>query len=55
MGWSERGLEPRDAEQVTEELHALLNDTGIEGPYVVVGHPGCFLGESEPTQLALAT
>jgi pimeloyl-ACP methyl ester carboxylesterase len=38
MGWSERGPEPRDAEQVTEELHALLNDTGIEGPYVVVGH-----------------
>jgi pimeloyl-ACP methyl ester carboxylesterase len=39
MGWSERGPEPRDAEQVTSELHALLtNAAGIEGPYVLVGH-----------------
>ena len=38
MGWSERGPEPRDAEQVTGELHALLEGAGIEGPYVLVGH-----------------
>ena len=38
MGWSGRGPEPRDAEQVTGELHALLEGAGIEGPYVLVGH-----------------
>jgi pimeloyl-ACP methyl ester carboxylesterase len=38
MGWSERGPEPRDAERVAGELHALLEDAGIEGPYVVAGH-----------------
>jgi pimeloyl-ACP methyl ester carboxylesterase len=38
MGWSERGPEPRDAKQVTGELHALLDDAGIEGPYVLAGH-----------------
>src|ERR671916_2821526 len=38
MGWSERGPEPRDAEQVTGELHTLLEGADIEGPYVLVGH-----------------
>jgi pimeloyl-ACP methyl ester carboxylesterase len=38
MGWSERGPEPRDAKQITGELHALLEGAGIEGPYVLVGH-----------------
>lgn len=39
MGWSERGPEPRDARQVSSELHTLLaNAAGIEGPYVLVGH-----------------
>ena len=38
MGWSEMGPEPRDATQITEELHALLEGAGIEGPYVLVGH-----------------
>src|SRR5215203_6267137 len=38
MGWSEMGPEPRDAKQITSELHALLKGAGIEGPYVVVGH-----------------
>ena len=38
MGWSERGPEPRDAERVSGELHALLEGAGVEGPYVVVGH-----------------
>ena len=41
MGWSEKGPEPRDAERVTGELHALLEDAGIEGPYVLAGlHSG---------------
>jgi pimeloyl-ACP methyl ester carboxylesterase len=38
MGWSEMGPEPRDARQITGELHALLEGASIEGPYVLVGH-----------------
>src|SRR5215204_3562853 len=38
MGWSERGPEPRDARQVSSELHTLLKGAGTEGPYVLVGH-----------------
>jgi len=38
MGWSEMGPEPRDAKQITSELHTLLSKVGIEGPYVMVGH-----------------
>ena len=38
MGWSERGPEPRDATQISGELHSMLEAAGIEGPYVMVGH-----------------
>jgi len=38
MGWSDSGPQPRDAKQVTIELHTLLTNTGISGPYVMVGH-----------------
>jgi pimeloyl-ACP methyl ester carboxylesterase len=38
LGWSEPGPEPRDAKQISGELHALLANAGIEGPYVLVGH-----------------
>ena len=38
MGWSEMGPDPRDARQITGELHTLLGKGGIEGPYVLVGH-----------------
>jgi pimeloyl-ACP methyl ester carboxylesterase len=38
MGWSEMGPEPRDAKQISGELHTLLGKAGIEGPYVLVGH-----------------
>src|SRR5215208_2584560 len=38
MGWSEMGPEPRDAKQITSELHALLEGANIEDPYVLVGH-----------------
>jgi pimeloyl-ACP methyl ester carboxylesterase len=38
LGWSEAGSGPRDAEQITSELHTLLENSGIEGPYVLVGH-----------------
>jgi pimeloyl-ACP methyl ester carboxylesterase len=32
------GPEPRDAKQISSELHTLLSKAGIEGPYVLVGH-----------------
>src|SRR5215207_7947033 len=38
MGWSEMGPDPRDAKQISYELHTLLSKAGIEGPYVLVGH-----------------
>src|SRR5918998_1005486 len=39
MGWSEPGPEPRDARQISSELHTLLEGAaGTEGPYVLVGH-----------------
>jgi pimeloyl-ACP methyl ester carboxylesterase len=38
MGWSEMGPQPRDARQITGELHTLLKGANIEGPYVLVGH-----------------
>jgi pimeloyl-ACP methyl ester carboxylesterase len=38
LGWSEPGSEPRDARQVSGELHALLANAEVVGPYVLVGH-----------------
>src|SRR5215213_12041034 len=38
MGWSEPSPEPRDAKQISSELHTLLKGADTEGPYVVVGH-----------------
>ena len=38
MGWSERGGQPRTSQQFVEELHALLSNAGVEGPYVLIGH-----------------
>jgi pimeloyl-ACP methyl ester carboxylesterase len=38
LGWSEPGPGPRDARQISSELHTLLGNAGIEGPYVLVGH-----------------
>ena len=32
MGWSERGHEPRDAKQISGELHTLLKGADTEGP-----------------------
>jgi pimeloyl-ACP methyl ester carboxylesterase len=37
-GWSDPGPEPRDAVQHARELHTLLANAGIAGPYVLVGH-----------------
>ena len=36
-GWSEPGPEPRDPQQIARELHTLLDDARIDGPYVLVG------------------
>jgi pimeloyl-ACP methyl ester carboxylesterase len=32
------GPEPRDARQISSELHTLLKGVGTEGPYVLAGH-----------------
>ena len=37
-GWSDAGPAPRDAHQIAGELHTLLGNAGIAGPYVLVGH-----------------
>ena len=36
--WSEAGPLPRDAAQFAKELHILLKNANIPGPYIVVGH-----------------
>ena len=38
VGWSESGPKPRTSERIVEELHALLDNAGVDGPYVLVGH-----------------
>jgi pimeloyl-ACP methyl ester carboxylesterase len=37
-GWSDPSPQPRTPRQIAEELHTLLVNAGIEGPYVLVGH-----------------
>jgi pimeloyl-ACP methyl ester carboxylesterase len=37
-GWSDPAREPRTARQLAQELHALLKEAGVPGPYVLVGH-----------------
>jgi pimeloyl-ACP methyl ester carboxylesterase len=38
FGWSELGPKPPTVENIVAELHTLLSNAGIEGPYVLVGH-----------------
>ena len=38
LGWSEAGPLPRDAAQFAKELHTLLQNANVAGPYVMVGH-----------------
>lgn len=38
LGWSEAGPMPRTIRQIVEELHALLLNARVDGPYVLVGH-----------------
>lgn len=37
-GWSEPGDQPRTSQRFVEELHTLLDNAGVQGPYVLVGH-----------------
>ena len=37
-GWSDPARAPRTARQIAQELHTLLDATGVPGPYVLVGH-----------------
>ncbi|HNB53438.1 MAG TPA: alpha/beta hydrolase [Anaerolineales bacterium] len=37
-GWSDQGPLPRDAAQFARELHTLLHNAEVPGPYVLVGH-----------------
>jgi pimeloyl-ACP methyl ester carboxylesterase len=38
MSWSEEGPKPRTFMRIADELHALLQAAGEQGPYVLVGH-----------------
>ena len=38
LGWSESGPKPRTSPRIVKELHALLENAGVGGPYVLVGH-----------------
>jgi len=37
-GWSDMGLLPRTTKRIAHELHTLLQNAGIHGPYIMVGH-----------------
>jgi pimeloyl-ACP methyl ester carboxylesterase len=38
LGWSDRSLRPRTAHNLVQDLHTLLERSGVEPPYVLVGH-----------------
>jgi pimeloyl-ACP methyl ester carboxylesterase len=38
LGWSQPSPNPRTSSVMAEELHTLLRNTGIEEPYILVGH-----------------
>lgn len=38
LGWSDTSPKPRTAEVMVDELHTLLKNANIAGPYVMVGH-----------------
>lgn len=57
MSWSEPGPKPRTYMKIADELHALLQTAGEEGPYVLVGHSvGAhtvrFFMQNHPTDVA---
>ncbi len=38
LGWSDKSPKPRTANIMVDELHTLLKNANIEGPYIMVGH-----------------
>lgn len=38
LGWSDAGPKPPTAAAIAEDLHTLLRNAGVAGPYVLVGH-----------------
>lgn len=38
LGWSDPSPKPRTTRVIAEELHTLLHNAGITGPFVLVGH-----------------
>ena len=38
FGWSENDSEPESPQRTAQNLHTLLTNAGIEGPFVMVGH-----------------
>ena len=38
FGWSENDSEPESPQRTAENLHTLLTNAGIQGPFVMVGH-----------------
>lgn len=38
IGWSETGPAPRTSQQIVTELHTLLANAGVQGPFILVGH-----------------
>ena len=38
LGWSDAGPRPGDAAQSARELHTMLQNANVPGPYVMVGH-----------------
>ena len=38
LGWSDPSPKPRTTKVIAEELHTLLHNAGIAGPFVMVGH-----------------
>jgi pimeloyl-ACP methyl ester carboxylesterase len=38
FGWSESDTEPESPQRTVRNLHTLLTNAGIEGPFVMVGH-----------------
>ena len=38
MGWSDTSSSSRTSKHIVQELHTLLKNAGIPGPYILVGH-----------------
>ena len=57
-GWSEASPNPRSSVHIADELHALLHESGVEPPYVLVvmvrGHPDEDQGEALARTLSAA-